>query len=579
MKKRTFTLIAVTVCLAMLLAACGIGNSGDNGQGASNSGHSPNTDANGGNAAGSASADPFGRYDQTVKITLAQEVDPTDQMAQGQTPEDNQYTQHVLQELNIEVEYAWTASPSNYDQRLSLAIASNDLPDAMVVGPVELRQLVQSGQIADLTDVYEQYASETMKTIINSTNGMALEAATFDGRLMAIPSVKTQEDGIHLMWIRQDWLDNLGLEAPRTIDELEQVARAFVEQDPNRNGKADTIGIAGPDSSGKMYANFLESSNNLYGFDPIFSAFGAYPGFWLEGEDGEPVYGSIQPEVKQTLAKLREWYAAGLIDPEMGVRNDSGESVVAGETGIFFAPWWMGYGPLANAIREDPNANWQAYALPLDANGEFRPHMSTPTVEYVVVRKDYEHPEAAIKLLNVLIRDESKFDIDAIGIGYYPIRIVFAPSDEMTVTAQALRDVLSGSKQPEQFYPLVETGYKLIANDVDSIHKVKLEPYDQMDIEYWDPAADMGVWTRAYSALVGVGPILDTPMDGVYSLLYSQTSTMENRWTNLQKMEDETFLRIVMGAAPLDDFDRFVEDWLNQGGAQITEEVKEAVGL
>ena len=72
-------------------------------------------------------------------------------------------------------------------------------------------------------------------------------------------------------------------------------------------------------------------------------------------------------------------------------------------------------------------------------------------MEYVVVREDYEHPEAAIKLLNVLIRDESKFDIDAIGIGYYPIRIVFAPSDEMSVTAQALRDVLSGAKKPEDF--------------------------------------------------------------------------------------------------------------------------------
>ena len=290
------------------------------------------------------------------------------------------------------------------------------------------------------------------------------------------------------------------------------------------------------------------------------------------------MYGSILPEVKETLAKLREWYGAGLIDPEMGVRNDSGESVVAGETGIFFAPWWMGYGPLANAVREDPDANWQAYALPLDANGEFRPRLSTPTVEYVVVREGYEHPEAALKLLNLLVRDESKFDIDAIGIGYYPLRIVFAPSDEMSVTAQALRDVLSGAKKPEEFYPLVDLGYKLLKNDVDSIHKVKLEPYDQMDIEYWDPAADMGVWTRAYSALVGVGPILDTPMDGVYSLLYSQTSTMENRWMNLRTMEDETFLRIVMGVAPLDDFDRFVEDWLNQGGAQITEEVKEAIG-
>ena len=124
---------------------------------------------------------------------------------------------------------------------------------------------------------------------------------------------------------------------------------------------------------------------------------------------------------------------------------------------------------------------------------------------------------------------------------------------------------------------MVDQGYKLLANDVDNIHKVKLEPYDRMDIEYWDPQADMSVWTRAYSTLVGVGPILDTPMEGVYSLLYSQTNTMEKRWANLKTMEDETFLRIVMGAAPLDDFDTFVEDWLDQGGAQITEEVKGAI--
>jgi putative aldouronate transport system substrate-binding protein len=571
MNRRGIVLIALLVVVAIWVAACGSGKEDET--------SSPVAETKGksedGKTVSTAEADPFGRYEETVKISLSQEVDPTDQLAPGQTPEDNQYTQHVLKELNIEVEYAWTASPSNYDQRLSLAIASNDLPDAMVVGPVQLRQLVQSGQIADLTEVYEQYASDTLKTIIDSTGGMALESATFDGRLMAIPSVKTQEDGIHLMWIRKDWLDALGLEPPRTIDDVERVARAFVENNMGETGK--TIGLAGPDSNGKMYAHFLESANNLYGFDPIFSAFGAYPGYWLEGEDGEPVYGSILPEVKEALAKLREWYAAGLIDPEMGVRNDSGESVVAGETGIFFAPWWMGYGPLANAIRENPEANWQAYALPLDANGEFRPHMSTPTVEYVVVREGYEHPEAAIKLLNLLVRDESKFDIDAIGIGYYPLRIVFAPSDEMSVTAQALRDVLSGAKKPEDFYPLVDQGYKLLANDVDNIHKVKLEPYDRMDIEYWDPQADMSVWTRAYSTLVGVGPILDTPMEGVYSLLYSQTNTMEKRWANLKTMEDETFLRIVMGAAPLDDFDTFVEDWLDQGGAQITEEVKEAI--
>ncbi|PAF13043.1 hypothetical protein CHH61_24855, partial [Shouchella clausii] len=79
---------------------------------------------------------------------------------------------------------------SNYDQKVSLAIASNDLPDAMIVGPVELRQMYEAGQLADLTEVYEQYASPAIKRILESTNGLAKESVTFDGKMMAIPSVQ-----------------------------------------------------------------------------------------------------------------------------------------------------------------------------------------------------------------------------------------------------------------------------------------------------------------------------------------------------------------------------------------------------
>ena len=317
---------------------------------------------------------------------------------------------------------------------------------------------------------------------------------------MAIPSVKTQEDGIHLMWIRKDWLDALGLEPPRTIDDVERVA-CVVENNMGETGK--TIGLAGPDSNGKMYAHFLESANNLYGFDPIFSAFGAYPGYWLEGEDGEPVYGSILPEVKEALAKLREWYAAGLMIRrwESATIPENRSSLVKPECFCSRGGWATVRWPMRSVkIRkqtgkpECPAAGCQRRISPA--------HEHTDGRICRCAREGYEHPEAAIKLLNLLVRDESKFDIDAIGIGYYPLRIVFAPSDEMSVTAQALRDVLSGAKKPEDFYPLVDQGYKLLANDVDNIHKVKLEPYDRMDIEYWDPQADMSVWTRAYSTLV-----------------------------------------------------------------------------
>lgn len=520
-------------------------------------------------------ADPFGAYDETITIAIGQEVDPSDTSLQdGDTPLDNQYTRHVKENLNIEVEHAFTASPSNYDQKVSLAIASNDLPDAMVVGPVELRQLVEADQIADLTDVYENYASPAIKEIIDSSNGLAMENVTFDGKIMAIPNSQASADGVHNLWIRQDWLDNLGLEPPETVEDLKEVARAFVEEDPDGNGQDDTIGLAGPDTSGKLYANFIESTNNLYGFDGIFSALHAYPGYWIEGDNGKAVYGSILPETKEALAVLRDMYSEGLIDQEMGVREDSGESIVSGNTGMFFGPFWMPYASLTDAVTNNPEANWQSYALPLDANGEYTPHLSTTTTQFVVVRKDYEHPEAAMKILNNLLANESEFDPSKGGPGYYPLRLVYAPADEMEVTTVALREVLAGTKEPEDFYDM--PAYKLLKSDVDTIHEVKLEPYDNTDIQYWD-LENLGQWTRAYSALVGTAPQVDTEVKGVRSLIYSQTETMEDRWVNLKKLEDETFLKIIMGTEPLDSFDQFVENWKSQGGERITEEVQEVV--
>jgi len=523
-------------------------------------------------------ADPFGRYEEPVQISISIEIDPTDnELPPGDTPLNNQYTRQIKEALNVDVDHQFAASGQNLRQRISLAIASNDLPDAMVVNAVELRQLVEADQIADLTEVYEQYASPDIKTIIENTNGAALDAVTFDGKIMALPGVQANADGIHLLWIRQDWLDKLNLEPPTTMAELEEVARAFVEKDPDGNGQRDTIGITGPESGGKLYANFLESKNNLYGFDAIFSAHDSFPGYWLEGEDGSPVYGSILPETREALASLRDLYSKGLIDPEMGVRNKADEPIIAGKSGMFFAPWWMAYGPLTNAVKNDAEANWQAYALPLNQNGEFRPHAATPSTEFVVVRKDYEHPEVPMKLLNNLFKNEQEntFDPSKGGPGYYPLRVVYAPSDEIEFTVKALRDVLAGNKTAEDFAN--DKAYKLLPSDIASIKTIKNEPYDSMDLSTWNPEANWGAWTRAYSIMVGGRPLVDTDFEEVPSLLYEQTPLMESRWVNLRKLEDETFLRIIMGAAPLETFDSFVENWKRQGGDQITQEVKDAL--
>ena len=52
--------------------------------------------------------------------------------------------------------------------------------------------------------------------------------------------------------------------------------------------------------------------NSWWGFDSIFSSFGAYPGSWLE-KDGKAVYGSTLPEVKDALSLMARWYREGIL--------------------------------------------------------------------------------------------------------------------------------------------------------------------------------------------------------------------------------------------------------------------------
>lgn len=518
--------------------------------------------------------DPFGKYAEPVTIKIGQSVHPSTVFPSGETPEDNRFTRILKEKLNIEVEIMWQVGSTNdYNQKLNLAIASNDLPDAAVVDKTQFRTMAKSKQIADMTGPVTTYASDAMNAFFETTNGEAKKSATYDGVLQAMPGVQADADGYHMMWIRKDWLDKLNMEVPMSVEAIESTAKAFV--DNNMGGKGKTIGIAAPHSGGDMYATFLNSNNSVYGFDPIFSAYNSYPGYWLEDGKGGATYGSIEPQTKEVLIKLNEMYAAGLIDKEMCVRKESAEPIIAGNTGIFFAPWWMGFSPIPDSIRTSPDANWQAYAAPLNKDGEWAPHVSDTTSLYTVVRKGFEHPEAIVKMANLLIQEEPNLTSGDLGIEIFPLRNMQSTTDEVQVTTDILRKYLKGEVTQDEIDKLSKT-YVSIGTDVASAKLAKLEPYDNMDIKYWNPNVEDGSFGRLYSMLVGAAPIIDSNPKKVKSITYSQTDKMLTRWSNLKKMEDETFLKIVTGASPIESFDKFVVDWKRQGGDDILTEV---VGL
>lgn len=513
---------------------------------------------------------PFGRYKEPITVRIAQSVNATDVIPEGQTATDNQYTRYVKEKMNIDVEVVWQAASGNdFDQKVNMSIAAGDLPDILVVKEAQFRSILESGLAAELSDVYNVYASDTIKTMIDKTEGKSMQAVTKDGKMMALPGVQVEMDGYNLLWIRQDWLDKLGLEAPKTIQDVYDVGKAFVD---NKMAGDKTIGLLGPTSGNILYHNFLNSANGTYTLDGIFASFKAYPGMWLKDQDGNAVYGSLTPETKTSLEYLAKMYKDGILDQELGTRKDAGEAFKSGQAGMFFGPWWMGYGGIKDAVANDPEASWVAYASPLTSEGTWEPRLGASTIEYTIVNKDFDHPEAVMLLTNYLVRDEKDMDTTSLGPSYYPARTVLAALDECTYSVEVLREYLKTGKAPEFDSAL----YKLLDDDIANVKATKLEPYDDMRIQYWSPKNDN--FSRMISLLNGAGCVVDAEqnleVNKVYSLIYSQTETMEKRWTNLKKLEDEVFLKIILGTASIDEFDAFVQKWKEQGGDQITEEVQ-----
>lgn len=516
----------------------------------------------------------FQKFPEVVEVHIGRSVDPTDAtLVDGDTADDNVYYRYLLDEFNIKVINDWTAAAGDdFKQKLSLSIAGNSLPDA-VVAPDRtfFTAAAKAGQLYDLTDLFNEYASQVALDILGTTNGKAIENCSIDGRLLALPNTTVGTDGVIVMFIRQDWLDKLDLQVPKTVKEIEIVARAFKEANFGAGGV--TIPILGAQKDGRVYHNYLNSANNACAFDPIFQAFDAYPGFWYE-ENGEVVYGTLTPQTKEALALLQAWYKEGLIDPEFATRDYSAAPINAGQVGIFFGPWWaMGYG-YADIWKNTPDADWQAYPVYTE-EGKWNSHMKEVGNWYTLVNKNVseEVAKAIIIMHNVYKRDEGKLTNSTTeATSWYPLRNVMAPSDESEYEYHQLWRVIRGEADPEEFNDPTSM-YPLLYADALSIKDgIVFNGEEQLHISNFN--IDHVNFNRLYALLIGDRPVSTETIDKeVYSITYSNTDRMTRYWSNLEALEDETIRKIITGKLDISAFDDFVEQWLGEGGSQMLEEV------
>ena len=107
----------------------------------------------------------------------------------------------------------------------------------MDVNSPEATALADAGILADMTEIYEEYASPLLKSLIETEGDAVYMPVTYNGRMYGLPRTMPSTNGYNHLWIRQDWLDNLDLERPETMEDVLNIARAFKTMTPTATAK------------------------------------------------------------------------------------------------------------------------------------------------------------------------------------------------------------------------------------------------------------------------------------------------------------------------------------------------------
>ena len=505
----------------------------------------------------SAAQSPYGAYPELVTYTLGQMSGANNSnLPDGNTYEDNAYTRYLKKILNIQNENEYMEREDRYDEFVNILIKDQTLPDVLVISDREmLKELVENDLVEDLTEAYQNCTSKRIKEMFESYGNGLLESVKFDGKLMAIPETVT-DHGPRLMWLRKDWIDELGLEEPETLEDAFDIVEAFVQNRMGTSEGEEPVGLA-------CDTDLVGSTSSSYSVDPVFDKFRSSPRKWIN-QNGEIVYGSVTEETKEALSYLHDLYERGVLDQNFALRaqNNLRDLVVNGKCGAFFGLWWTPNNPLMDAYENDKDAEWKPYYLQeVDWQNVYASFRDS---KYVVVRKGYEHPEIVMKIISVLF-DYSRYtaeDADEVN-EYFALNVeptarpLVINVDYNEATFQITKDILtvmSGRRNENTLSEIAKSYYyaaeKYICGESDT-------PED---------------WAAYESRLVAVGRLLDGNYRSTKSRYLDDTDGGVPK--SLLQLEKDSFIQIIMGVKPVSYFDEFVEKWYEEGGEELTQQIR-----
>ncbi|NLW20763.1 MAG: extracellular solute-binding protein [Clostridiales bacterium] len=344
-------------------------------------------------------------YETVVNITTVKGAGADIVYEDGDTHTSNPWTRAWLDRLGIEVTHLWVDDGNTqYDSKLNMTIATGQLPDTFKVNYVQFRQLMDAGLIMDLTDLYNEHASQRIRDY-EKTDPDTIKQSTVDGRIYGIPEyyygiIDQPKD----LWIRKDWYEDAGSPALKTVEDFENLAALFME-------KYGGYGLA--------ISNTLE---HLFMTGPMFGVYLGNPAnpnaqyFWYKDDTGRIKAGIAHEEFKTALQYWAKWYEDGIISADFANAdmNKMIQDLVNGKAGMQPHYQWQGWhvGPNLVAAQGSDNAYMIPFPFPTMDGSQVLGQVGFPNNRVIVIAKTCENPAAVMKLLS--FTDHIMFDADTV---------------------------------------------------------------------------------------------------------------------------------------------------------------------
>lgn len=296
------------------------------------------------------------------------------------------------------------AIPRNgYMEKVNLMISSGELKGLVsVFSPADVLKAIEDGTAEPLDDYLKDNANW------NKFSQDYRDSLKFQGHIYGINA--GYSGNYFTRAIRKDWLDNLGLDVPETVDDLFEVAKAFTENDPDQNGQNDTGGLtaAGTWNLGDIFqafdARLDNTSSGSITWDPK-------EGAWIDS--------MLKPGMIDALKYLKRLYDNKYLDNEFLTNsgNNMREKIYTGKYGSTFYWAMFGYTTCRNEMAKTfPEAEFVEVPALKGTRTEQLNHRVLNGIAYILVKGTKQPKETVNAFVDLILCDKDAHFMSRYGI-------------------------------------------------------------------------------------------------------------------------------------------------------------------